>query len=260
MKDDNKTYTLITGATTGIGYQLTRLFAEDQNNIILVARDKEKLETVSNQFKNRNIDIIYKSIDLSDMNECDRLIEFIEQNNIKVDTLVNNAGIGSFGDFKDLKFESEEKLIDINIKALTKLTNYFLPQIINNKRGGILNVASTAAFCAGPRMATYYASKSYVLNLTEAIYEEVRKYGIKVSCLCPGPVRTNFQNRAGIKKTENAKRYLMDAEVVAKIGYKGFKQGKVVIIPGYKNKFLVVINKLIPRVISRKVVLKTNKS
>ena len=131
--------------------------------------------------------------------------------------------------------------------------------MIEQKSGGILNVASTAAFSSGPRMATYYASKGYVLNLTEAIHEEVKQYGVKVSCLCPGPVKTTFQSKAGIKKTESAKKYLMEADVVAKIGYFEFKKGKVIIIPGLKNKILVNANKLLPRVISRKIILKTNK-
>ena len=150
------------------------------------------------------------------------------------------------------------KLIDINIKALTKLTKYFLPKVVKEKEGGILNVASTAAFCSGPRMATYYASKAYVLNLTEAIYEEYKAAGIKISCLCPGPVKTSFQDKAGIKKSKSAKKYLMDAEEVAKICYKDFYKGKVIIIPGFKNKLLVMGNKLMPRSISRKMVLKNN--
>lgn len=260
MKVNNKTYILITGATTGIGYEISKLFAKDKKNLILIARNNEALATVSKELSNYDIDIIYKSVDLSNMDQCEKLIEFIEENKLNVDTLVNNAGIGSFGNFKDIRFEDDEKLIDVNIKALTKLTNYFLPQIITNKNGGILNVASTAAFCAGPRMATYYASKAFVLNLTEAIHEEVKEYGIKISCLCPGPVRTAFQSKSGIIKSESAKKYLMDAKVVARIGYEGFKKGKVIIIPGYKNKVLVIINKFIPRFISRKIVLKTNKS
>ncbi len=257
MSKDRK-YTLITGATAGIGYELAKLFARDNNNLILVARSHENLERVSQELGSKNIDIIAKSVDLANMDECNQLILFIEEKNLKVDILVNNAGIGSFGDFKDISFEEEERLIDINIKALTKLTKYFLPKMVLNKSGGILNVASTAAFCAGPRMATYYASKAYVLNLTEAIHEEVKATGVKVSCLCPGPVKTEFQSKAGIKKSKKAEKYLMDSESVAKTGYKAFKKGKVIIIPGFKNKVLVMLNKILPRAISRKVVYKNN--
>ncbi len=121
-----------------------------------------------------------------------------------------------------------------------------------------MNVASTAAFCAGPRMATYYASKAYVLNLTEALNEEVKNKGVKVSCLCPGAVNTGFQNKAGIKKNENAKKNIMSAKKVAEIAYRDLEKGKTIIIPGFKNKILVIVNKFLPRVISRKIIFKIN--
>lgn len=251
-------YVLITGASSGIGYELAKLFKRDGYNLILVARNKERLKIASDRLKDKESKIIMLDVDLSKEEEIDKLIRFINENKIEVDILVNNAGVGSFGDFTEIDWSIEEKLIDINIKALTKLTKYFLPKIIEKRSGGILNVASTAAFASGPRMATYYASKAYVLNITEAIHEEVKDYGVKISCLCPGPVRTSFQNKAGINKSEQAKKYLMDADIVAKVGYDQFKKGKVIIIPGFKNKILVSLNKIFPRAISRKIILKTN--
>ena len=227
--------------------------------MILVARDKEKLQMAVDKLNNEKNKIIMLDVDLSREDEVDKLIKYINKNEIDINILVNNAGIGSFGEFAEIDWKTEEKLIDINIKALTKLTKYFLPKMIEKKSGGILNVASTAAFASGPRMATYYASKAYVLNLTEAIHEEVKEYGINISCLCPGPVRTSFQSKAGIKKSEKAKKYLMNADIVAKVGYDKFKKGEVIIIPGFKNKVLVNANKLLPRAISRKIILKTNK-
>lgn len=252
-------YVLITGASSGIGYELAKLFSDDGYNLILVARSLSNLKKVKEELNRSNIDIQILNLDLSKTGECDKLINFIESNNLWVEVLVNNAGIGSFGQFSDIKWEVEENLININIKAVTKITKYFLSKFIERKSGGILNVASTAAFAAGPKMATYYGSKSYVLNLTEAIHEEVKGLGVKVSCLCPGPVRTSFQEKAGIQKSEKAKKYLMEAEEVARIAYKDFKKGKVIIIPGFKNKLLVLANKFLPRVISRKIILKTNK-
>lgn len=252
-------YVLITGASSGIGYEIAKLYAYDGYNLVLVARNIDKLKKVKSELSQYNIEIKILSLDISKDYNIEKLFNYIETNKISISTLINNAGIGSFGDFKDINWEKEESLLDINIKALTKLTKYFLPKIMELKSGGILNVASTAAFCAGPRMAVYYASKSYVLNLTEAIYEECKESGIKVSCLCPGPVMTEFQGKAGIKKSEAAKKYLMDTETVAKIGYKEFNKGKVVIIPGLKNKLLVIINKFLPRSISRKIILITNK-
>lgn len=252
-------YVLITGASSGIGFEIAKLFKKDGHNLILVARDKEKLKGAMDRLDNKENKIIMLDIDLSVEEEINKLIKYINDNKINIDILVNNAGVGSFGDFIDIDWNIEKRLIDININAVTKLTKYFLPKMIESKSGGILNVASTAAFSAGPRMATYYASKAYVLNLTEAIHEEVRDYGIKIACLCPGPVRTSFQDKAGINKSEKAKKYLMNADIVAKIGYDEFKKGKVIIIPGLKNKVLVKLGKLLPRAISRRIVLKTNK-
>ena len=257
--NSTRNYTLITGASTGIGYELAKLFAKDRHNLILVARDEGKLETAKNELSKCNVEVKILSLDLSKSEDIQGLFNYVEMNKLNVDILVNNAGIGTFGDFSEIEWVKEEALIDINIKVLTKLTKYFLPKIIECKNGGILNVASTAAFCSGPRMAAYYASKAYVLNLTEAIYEECKEYGIKVSCLCPGPVKTSFQSKAGINKSESAKKYLMDAEEVAKISYKEFKKGKLIIIPGIKNKLLVMGNKFLPRSISRKIIMKTNK-
>ncbi|WP_370649728.1 SDR family NAD(P)-dependent oxidoreductase [uncultured Clostridium sp.] len=242
----------------GIGYELAKLFAKDKHNLILISRNILKLQDVKNELSKFNIDIKILALDLKNSEDIQDLFNYIEANKLNINILVNNAGIGTFGDFNNIEWKSEEALIDINIKALTKLTKYFLPKVVKEKEGGILNVASTAAFCSGPRMATYYASKAYVLNLTEAIYEEYKAAGIKISCLCPGPVKTSFQDKAGIKKSKSAKKYLMDAEEVAKICYKDFYKGKVIIIPGFKNKLLVMGNKLMPRSISRKMVLKNN--
>ena len=257
--NSTRNYTLITGASTGIGYELAKLFAKDRHNLILVARDEGKLETAKNELSKYNVEEKILSLDLSKSEDIQGLFNYVEMNKLNVDILVNNAGIGTFGDFSEIEWVKEEALIDINIKVLTKLTKYFLPKIIECKNGGILNVASTAAFCSGPRMAAYYASKAYVLNLTEAIYEECKDSGIRISCLCPGPVKTTFQDKAGIKKSESAKKYLMDAEEVAKITYKEFNKGKLIIIPGVKNKLLVLGNKFLPESISRKIILKTNK-
>ena len=257
--NSTRNYTLITGASTGIGYELAKLFAKDRHNLILVARDEGKLETAKNELSKCNVEVKILSLDLSKSEDIQGLFNYVEMNKLNVDILVNNAGIGTFGDFSEIEWVKEEALIDINIKfsAITFVDSTMIP--ICRKNGGILNVASTAAFCSGPRMAAYYASKAYVLNLTEAIYEECKDSGIRISCLCPGPVKTTFQDKAGIKKSESAKKYLMDAEEVAKVSYKDFKKGKLIIIPGMKNKLLVIGNKLLPRRISRKIILKTNK-
>ena len=256
----SKKYTLITGGTEGIGFELAKLYGKDNENLILVARDEDKLkEKKAFLEKEYNIEVLILSTDLSVDTSCEKIIKFVDEKNIVVDKLINNAWIGSFGEFHLGKDDFEEKIIGINIISLTNLTKHFLKEMVERKSGGILNVASTAAFVGGPKMAMYYSTKAYVLSLTEAIHDEVNDYGVKVSCLCPGPVRTSFQSKAGIKKSESAKKYLMSAEDVAKEGYKKFEKNKAIIIPGFKNKLLVIGNKLIPRVLSRKIIQMTNK-
>jgi uncharacterized protein len=250
---------LITGATTGIGYELAKLYAKDENNLILVARDEERLKEVKDELEFYNIKVYTIALDLSEDNSCEKVLDFVNKKNLSVDILINNAGVGSFGYLSEIEIERELKLIDVNIRALTELTKIFLPSMIEHGEGAIMNVASTAAFCAGPKMATYYASKSYVLNFTEALYEELKGSEIKVSCLCPGPVKTSFQEKSGIKKKESAKKALMTPKDVAEIAYRDFKKGKLIIIPGFKNKLIITLNKLIPRSLSRKIILMMNK-
>lgn len=253
------TYTIITGGTEGIGLELAKLFARDNHNLIIVARNQKKLEKVKNEFEQKyKVSIEVISIDMSVDKYCEKIIRIVEEKNLTVDNLINNAGIGSFGFFNEAEEGVEEQLININIIALTNLTKYFLKKMIKRGCGGIMNVASTAAFVGGPKMAMYYSSKAYVLSLTEALHEETKGLGVRVSCLCPGPVKTSFQEKSGIKKSENAKKYLMSAEVVAKEAYLGFLKGKAIIIPGFKNKLLVLGNKLISRSLSRKIILKSN--
>ena len=252
-------YTLITGGTEGIGLEVAKLFATDRHNLIIVARDRDKLENIKIKFeKEYKITVETIQIDLCVDKFCEKIIKTVEEKNLIVDNLINNAGIGSFGFFSEAEDGFEEKLININIIALTTLTKYFLKDMIKRGEGGILNVASTAAFTSGPKMAMYYSSKAYVLSLTEAIHDEVKNLGIRVSCLCPGPVRTSFQQKAGINKSEKAKKYLMDANKVGEEAYLGFLKGEAIIIPGYKNKLLTLGNKLIPRAWSRKIILKSN--
>ena len=258
-KPNSRSCVLITGATTGIGYELAKLYARDGKNLILIARSEDKLREVKEELSLYNIKIYTLALDLAVNNSCEKILESVNKNNLTVDILVNNAGIGTYGYLNETDIERELNLIDVNIRALTELTKLFLPSMINNGEGAIMNVASTAAFCAGPKMANYYASKAYVLSFTEALHEELKDNNIKVSCLCPGPIKTGFQEKAGIKKNENIKNSSMSAKSVASIAYKYFNRGKVIIIPGFKNKILVYLNKLIPRSLSRKIILMMNK-
>ena len=245
---------LVTGASSGIGEEIAKELGKRGYDIILVARNEEKLKDVASKIKTKTRII---TMDLSNKENCKKLYE--ETKNEDIDILINNAGFGVHGKFCDTDLNKEVQMIETNITAVHILMKLYLKDMIKKDRGHILNVASMAAFGPGPLMISYYASKAYVLNLTEAIYEECKDSGIRISCLCPGPVKTTFQDKAGIKKSESAKKYLMDAEEVAKVSYKDFKKGKLIIIPGMKNKLLVIGNKLLPRRISRKIILKTNK-
>lgn len=256
---NNDRFILITGGTEGIGYELAKIYAAEKNNLFLVARNEIKLLKVKDDLQRRyRVKIKILSVDLSEYAERERLIKYIENKNIDIDSLINNAGVGSYGNFDKNEVENEMRLIDLNVSAVSHLTHYFLRKMKKRNSGGILNIASTAAFSAGPKMANYYASKSYVLSLTEGIHEEAKNEGVSVCCLCPGPVKTNFQLKAGITKSEKAKAYLMSAEEVARIGYKEFKMNKAIIIPGFKNRLLVIGARLLPRSIIRKIVMKTN--
>lgn len=256
----DRKYTLITGGTKGIGLELAKLFAKDKNNLVIASRNLNELEATKKALeKEFKVSVEILKLDLSIDNSCEKLIEFVEEKNLVIENLVNNAGIGSFGYFDEVDTNKDIKLIDINIVALTRLIKYFLPLMKERESGGILNMASTAAFVGGPKMSTYYSSKAYVLTLSEALYEESKEFNVNVSCVCPGPVKTSFQKNAGIKKSEKAKKYLMDAEDVAREAYNGFKNKKAIIVPGFNNKLMVIATKFLPRSIIRKIIFSTNK-
>lgn len=252
-------YTLITGGSEGIGLELAKLFANDKHNLVIVARDRLKLERVRKTLEERyEVKVIVYDLDLSLKDSCDKLINYIKSEELIINNLINNVGIGSFGLFCEGSNGLEDKIIDINIRSLTILTKHFINEMIERGEGRILNVASTAAFIGGPKMALYYATKAYVLSLTEALYEEVKDFGVQVSCLCPGPVKTSFQEKAGIKKSESSKKFLMDPYLVAEVAYRDFNKNKCIIIPGLKNKLAVIGNKFLPRSLCRKIILRNN--
>lgn len=251
-------YTLITGATSGIGLELSHLAAGDKNNLILVARNKSELnrlkELLTSQY---DIDVHIIAKDLKDNNSAEEIYNEVNNLGIKVDTLINNAGVGSFGNFDKISKEVDLDMITINIYSLTCLIKLFLPQMLEADGGRILNVASTAAFIPGPFMAVYYASKAYVLSLSEALASELKNSNVTVSVLCPGPTKTNFQSRAKMKKSDFVKFGVMEAKTVAKIGYDGMNMGKTIIIPGMLNKLLITFMRLVPRAIGANLVKAT---
>jgi short-subunit dehydrogenase len=248
---------LITGASSGIGLELAHLFAQDGYRLVLVARNRAALRELGDDLQSRyNVTVRISPKDLAHPASPPELYQELQETGIVLDVLVNNAGFGAAGSFLKTKWNDESEMIQVNITALTHLTKLFLPQI-RAREGKLLNVASTAAFQPGPFMAVYYASKAYVLSFTEALAEELQGTGVTVTCLCPGPVKTNFQKRAYLQGTALASSPLtVDVREVARIGYEGMKQGKRIVIPGWKNRVLVEGVRLAPRSLLTKVVRK----
>lgn len=238
---------LITGASSGIGADMARVLYDKGYELILVARDKKNLEAIKKELGD-NVKII--SMDISSTFNCMKLYNRVKKE--KIDVLINNAGFGVFGDFSETNLDRELDMIDLNIKAVHTLTKMFLQDFKERDSGYILNVASTAAFLSGPLMATYYATKGYVLKLTEAIYEELRREGsnVYIGALCPGPVNTNFNNVAGVQFSVKA----MESKVVAEYAINKMMKRKLIIIPGFLIKLSVFMTRILPR----KLLLKIN--
>lgn len=220
---------LITGASSGIGLDMARYLATKKVELILVARSKEKLEEIQESLPTKVTIIV---ADLANEQKVKELYVLVKKENI--DILINNAGFGAFGDFTDTDLNNELEMIDVNIRAVHVLTKFILRDMEKKQSGYILNVASSAAFVPGPLMATYYATKAYVYRLTEAIAEEqrVKKTGVKISCLCPGPVDTNFANRANVIFAVKP----LTSSYVAKYAIDEMFKGKLCIVPGFKMK------------------------
>lgn len=241
---------LITGASGGIGLELATLLAQDDHDVVLVARSGEKLEELAAGLRSRygvNVETVVK--DLATSSGARELFEATQW----CDVLVNNAGFATYGKFAQSDLAEELGELQLNIVALTELTKRFLAGMLERKFGRILNVASTAAFQPGPLMAVYYASKAYVLSFSEAIADELDGTGITVTCLCPGATQTGFQERAKMGNVRLFRLAVADAASVAKAGYDGMMRGKTLVIPGLKNKLLAASNRLAPRALVTKI-------
>jgi uncharacterized protein len=239
---------LVTGASGGIGKELAIQCAADGQDVVLTARDEAALHEVAAE-----IEALYQvrthvlPCDLSEAGAPARIVDRLRSQNITVDILINNAGFGVLGPFLAIDLATEIRMIELNIAAPTALTRLLAPDMVQRKRGFILNVASTAAFQPGPLMAVYYASKAYVLFLSEALSNELKGTGVSVTALCPGPTRTEFQAVAKMGDVKMLRRPLMDATSVARIGYRGMKRGKSMVIPGFLNKLAAQSYRVVPR-------------
>jgi short-subunit dehydrogenase len=242
------TVALITGATEGIGYELAKCFARDRHDLVLVARNREKLERVASEISaSCGVRVSTVVQDLSVQEGARRVFDEVRSQGVAVDFLVNNAGVGTYGLFAEADLERELAMMQLNMISLTVLTKLFLPEMLRRRSGRILNVASTAAFQPGPLMAVYYATKAYVVSFTEALANELQGSGVAASVLCPGPTRSRFQESAGMGASKLFRSGVMEASDVAETGYRALMKGKTTIIPGLRNKMLAFSVRLGPR-------------
>ncbi|NEQ50691.1 MAG: SDR family oxidoreductase [Leptolyngbya sp. SIO3F4] len=241
---------LITGASGGIGYELAKVFASNGYDLILVARSTDKLEQLQAELlQKHDIQVSVLTQDLSQSDSPLKLFEQVQQRTLTVDVLVNNAGVGDYGPFTDCNWPKQSALLQLNMVTLTHLTRLFVTPMIERGYGKVLNVASTAAFQPGPFMASYYASKSYVMSFTEALAYELEGTGITATVLCPGPTRgTDFQSRAALSDVDFFKKLkLPEATDVAKFGYDALERNQRIAIHGLFNRLLVFTNRIMPR-------------
>jgi short-subunit dehydrogenase len=250
---------LITGASSGIGLELARCFAADGSRLVLVARKGNALEALAAELrKEHKIQAQVITADLAHPDSPTRLLAHLQSAGLKVDVLVNNAGFGAQGRFAELPLGRQLEMLQVNITSLTHLTGLLLPGMIERRHGGILNVASTAAFQPGPGMAVYYATKAYVLSFTEALAEELVGTGVTVTAVCPGPTTTNFGAAANMHTLGLVKKVSMSAEAVARQGHAAYRRGKVVVINGIGNAVPAFLVRLLPRAIVRKIAKRLN--
>jgi uncharacterized protein len=245
---------LVTGASAGLGVEFARQLAKRGHQLVLAARRKERLDSLVAELGNARA----VTIDLGEAGAAQRLLRDIEDSGEQVEILVNNAGFGLSGRFAELDPARQRAMIDLNVGALTDLCRGVAPAMIARRGGGILNVASTAAFQPGPGIAVYFATKAYVLSFTEALHEELKPHGIRVSALCPGPTRTEFGKVAGFGERSALKRMSMEPEPVVRAGLDGLEANRAVVIPGLFNKTGTAFVKLTPRALVRRLVAAIN--
>ncbi len=240
---------LITGASSGIGEEFAKLFAKDKINLVLVARSENKLKSMATQLREEfGVEVKVIAKDLSVLHQVEEVYTELQQQNSTIDYLVNNAGFGDYNLFAESDWKKQEEMINVNIMALTKLTHLFLPAMLKNKFGKVLNVASTAAFQPGPTMSVYYASKAFVLHFSEAISNELEGTGVTVTALCPGAFESGFQKAAALEESRLVKgRKLPTSKEIAAFGYKHLMKGTRVCIPGVMNYMMANSVRFAPR-------------
>jgi short-subunit dehydrogenase len=250
---------LITGASAGLGREYARLFAKDGHDLVLVARRRERLDELARELKAAHgTTCTVIAADLATPGAGRQIADQVQAAGRTIDFLVNNAGFGKRGPFAQSDVRLQLEMIDVNMRALVELTHRFLPGMLERKQGRILNIASMAGFVPGPFMATYYASKAFVVSFTEALAQELHGSGVTATASCPGPTATEFGDVAGSSKSNLFKRRVADAASVARHGYRAMLAGTVVAIPGLQNKLSVQSVRIAPRAVVRAISAKLN--
>jgi short-subunit dehydrogenase len=241
--------TLITGASAGLGAEFARQCARRGEPLVLVARRRDRLEAIAAEVVGATV----IAADLAQAGAAERLMAELAGQGLEAGTLINNAGFGLTGHFDALPLDRQREMVDLNIRTLVELSRLVLPAMLERKQGGILNVASTAAFQPGPYFAVYFASKAFVLSFTEALHQEVKGTGVRVSALCPGPTATEFGEVAGVTSARFDRLSASAAAVVA-AGLRGLDRNKAIVIPGAMNKATAQAGRVIPRSAMRRIV------
>ena len=250
---------LITGASSGIGRAFAHLFAADGYSLVLASRGAAALEALGVELGAAyQVPVRTFAIDLSNGDGADLLHADLLHAAVRIDVLVNNAGVGMQGSFVDLALDRQLQMMTLNMTSLTVLTRLLVPPMVQRKRGGVINVGSTAGFQPGPFMAVYYATKAYVVSFSEALGDELEGTGVAVTCLAPGPTSTGFAAEAGMTRSRLFQGDKMTAEEVARIGYHGWKRGDSLVIPGSRNRLQQLFVRLAPRSSVRKAVRRLN--
>lgn len=251
-------YALVTGASSGLGLALAEALARRGHNLILVARQRDALESIACELSQRfGIEALLRVCDLTEPLQLTGLIQELEQGERHIDLLVNNAGIGSAGLFVEQDWGHEQDLIELNMLALARLCHALGADMKRRGGGQILNVASLAAFQPGPLMSNYFASKAYVLHLSEALRSELAPFGVKVSVLCPGPVATAFFRHARLRSEGLQRRQLLESpERIAQIAVQGLQRNRAIIIPGWRHRLLPQLLRLTPRALVRRIAMR----
>jgi hypothetical protein len=245
-----KKVALITGASAGLGVEFARQLSKRGHRLVLAARRKDRLEALAKELGNARA----VEIDLSKLNSATKLLADIKSAGEQVDVLINNAGFGLIGRFAELDSRRLRQMVDLNVGTLMDLCRAVAPEMSARKSGSICNVASTAAFQPGPGMAVYFATKAFVLSFTEALHEELKPHGVKVSCLCPGPTRTEFGEVAGFKGSAAFDKIGMESPEVVAAGLRGLDQNRAVVVPGLVNKIGATSTRFVPRSVVRRIV------